>query len=269
MSSSAELVELRKRAEKLAISNDFGEAAIEINTKIIEIDKSRSIDAHNRLARCYLTKGNIVDAYKVYRQVLDLDPLNRIALNELKRIENNTLIKRIENAARKQQEKILKEKRQQQKESRIQKKKDKISAMTNYDELFQLAMTQKKRGQFDLAIAAFMRATELNPENPYVWTSLGSAYRQNDDAAEAYRAFERALELGGDEDIVFVGMAAAKHMMGNNASAIELYERVLKHNNRNIYALKGLATLYNDIGDLEKARKLFGRVHYLANEKDK
>ena len=262
ISEISELTRLRKQAESLARAGDWGEYALNINKKMLEIDRNAS-DALTRLGRCYQEDGNFIVAYEMYGRALEADPFNTVARNKLKLVEVDARKEREkqQKEALRQQKEVLK----QQKEARRQIQKNKIAAITNYDEVYQLGLAKKKRGHFDLAVAAFLRAIELFPESPYTWVSLGSAYRQNNNAAEAYRAFERALELGGDEDIVLVGMAAVKNMIGDTVTAIELYNKVLKRNHRNVYALYGLAAVYSSIRDLEKAGKLFGRIDHITN----
>jgi len=254
--SNSELAKLRKQAESLARAGNWGQVALEINKKMLEIDEHAS-DALTRLGRCHQEDGNFICAYEMYNQALVSDPSNTVARNKLKLVKED---------AKKQHEKKRQETRKQQKEARLQKQKNNISSMTNYNEIYQFGLAKKERGHFDLAIAAFLRATELNPESPYAWTSLGSAYRHNRNTAEAYRAYERALELVGDKDVVLVGMAAVMHTSGDTATAIELYNEVLKHDQNNVYALNGLAAVYSSIGDIEMAGKLFGRVYYLTDK---
>ncbi len=258
-SSNPELTKLRKEAGELAKAQNWGEKAFEINKKILEIEPHTS-DALTRLGCCYQTQGDFITARDMYRQALKSDPSNTVARSKLKGVEEY---------AREQEEKIKKEANMQRQKARREKQKNKISSITDFNEVYQLGLAKKKHFHFDLAIVAFLRTIELKPESPHAWVSLGSAYRQSGNAAEALKAFERALELGADQDFVFAGMAAAKHMTGDTASAINLYDQVLKHDNCNIYALKGRAALYNYVGDIENAKKLFGRVHYLTNKKDK
>lgn len=264
MSSNTELARLRQRAASLAREGNWGQGALEINEKILEID-GRASDARTRLGRCYQEQGNFLVAFEEYRRALEADPLNTVARNKLRLIENDARKQgeKVQEETRRQQEETRRQQKEARKQKQKQKQKNKISSIVDYDEVYQLGLDEKLRCHYDLAIVAFLRAIELRPEISKAWVSLGSAYRLNGDPAEALRACERALELGADQDIVSVVIAAAKHMIGDTASAIEIYNIVLKHDNCNIYALNGLAALYNDIGDHEKARKLFGRVHYL------
>ena len=52
MSSDSELHDLRERAKSFALAGEWGATAIEINTRMLEID-DRAADAYTRLARCF------------------------------------------------------------------------------------------------------------------------------------------------------------------------------------------------------------------------
>ena len=86
MSSDSEIHDLRQRAESLSFSGEWGEIAIELNTRMLEID-DRAADAYTRLARCFREQGRLVAAREIYTQALTFAPKNVIARNNLAKIE--------------------------------------------------------------------------------------------------------------------------------------------------------------------------------------
>jgi tetratricopeptide (TPR) repeat protein len=86
MSSDSEIRDLRQRAESLALSGEWGESAIRINTRLLKID-DRAADAYTRLARCFREQGRLEAAREMYTQVLTFDSNNVIARNNLAKIE--------------------------------------------------------------------------------------------------------------------------------------------------------------------------------------
>lgn len=74
------------RARALAIAQDFGAEALELNRQLVAADP---VDAasRTRLARCYLQAGQLDEAEAEYREVLRLDAKNRIAAGGLEAIE--------------------------------------------------------------------------------------------------------------------------------------------------------------------------------------
>src|SRR5258708_18792323 len=75
---------LHRQAIDAAIKCDW-QLALEFNLEIIKQEPT-SIECLNRLAKAYLELGNLKDAQKFYKDVLDLDPYNSIAQKNLKKI---------------------------------------------------------------------------------------------------------------------------------------------------------------------------------------
>jgi hypothetical protein len=70
------------RARALAISQDFGGEALKLNEQLVASDGS-DLASRTRLARCYREAGRFDDSEVQYREVLRLDPRNRIAAGGL------------------------------------------------------------------------------------------------------------------------------------------------------------------------------------------
>lgn len=69
---------LRKKAVDAALKQDW-DLAIEINQQILEKSPNNK-DAKNMLGRAYLKKGGYSKAKKLFKEVLEVDPINQIAL---------------------------------------------------------------------------------------------------------------------------------------------------------------------------------------------
>ena len=76
----------QERARALAIAQDFGPEALELNRQLVG---SNPLDAasRTRLGRCFLEAGKLEEAEAEYREVLRLDPKNRIAAGGIEAIE--------------------------------------------------------------------------------------------------------------------------------------------------------------------------------------
>jgi tetratricopeptide (TPR) repeat protein len=74
------------RARALAISQDFGGEALKLNEQLVASDGS-DLPSRTRLARCYRDAGRLDDSEAQYREVLRLDPRNRIAAGGLLSID--------------------------------------------------------------------------------------------------------------------------------------------------------------------------------------
>lgn len=78
---------LKDKAIQTALEGDW-EEAISANKELLE-ETPKDIDALNRLALAYTIIGKIRGAKIIYQKVLDIDPLNPIALRNLKNLKNN------------------------------------------------------------------------------------------------------------------------------------------------------------------------------------
>jgi hypothetical protein len=74
------------RARALALSQDFGGEALKLNEQLVASDGS-DLASRTRLARCYREIGRFDDSEAQYREVLRLDPRNRIAAGGLVSID--------------------------------------------------------------------------------------------------------------------------------------------------------------------------------------
>jgi tetratricopeptide (TPR) repeat protein len=76
---------LKQKAIQTALMGDWDEA-ISLNKKILS-ETPEDIDSLNRLALAYTITGKIRNAKTTYKKVFDLDPLNTIAIKNLKRLK--------------------------------------------------------------------------------------------------------------------------------------------------------------------------------------
>lgn len=79
------LAELSKLAIRSAFNQNWQEA-VEINSQIITQDEN-NLDAHLRLGLAYLQLKEYSKAKKAYTKVLELDPINKIALDKMKLVK--------------------------------------------------------------------------------------------------------------------------------------------------------------------------------------
>jgi tetratricopeptide (TPR) repeat protein len=76
---------LKNQAIQTALKGNW-EEAIALNKSLV-LENPKDIDALNRLALAYSIIGKAKEAKSTYSKVIDLDPLNAIALRNLKRIK--------------------------------------------------------------------------------------------------------------------------------------------------------------------------------------
>ena len=244
-----QLADLRKQAEALALAGEWGERAIEINTRMLELD-DRAADAYTRLGRCFREQGRLEAAREMYLQVLEFDPQNKIATNSLRRIEADLQRRAADERARRRAEEI-----------------QTALAAAGYNELMAVGVSARKRRQYDLAIAAFTRAVELRPASVYAWNALGATYRHSGKLARAQESYRRALALG-ENPVSLVGLGAVERDLRNYDEAVRIYDTVLLDNPDDAFALNGIGGVYADMGKLREAEDCFKRALELADGRE-
>ena len=78
---------LASEARRLRAQENWGEEAIDANTRILSLDPVNLV-ALNRRARCYRERMDLVAAEKDYRRALELGPENRAIEKALREIED-------------------------------------------------------------------------------------------------------------------------------------------------------------------------------------
>lgn len=94
MSDTPSSTSLQKKAIDAALNCEW-QQALELNLEIIK-QEPNSVECLNRLAKAYFELGNLKEAQKFYKEVMELDPYNSIAQKNLKKIalfkENGTAV---------------------------------------------------------------------------------------------------------------------------------------------------------------------------------
>lgn len=82
------MMSLKLQAIQTALTGDW-KNAISLNKKLLD-ENPQNIDTLNRLALAYAISGKAKDAKDTYQKVLDIDPLNPIALKNAKKLKERT-----------------------------------------------------------------------------------------------------------------------------------------------------------------------------------
>lgn len=120
---------------------------------------------------------------------------------------------------------------------------------------FNLGNSLVHLGRKEVALTAYIRATELMPGFTKAWMLLGDIYYLGGDIGEAIVAYQRALELGEDSDHLHFALAEA-YLKGRDFTlAQKHFERALYLNPDRMDAWYGLAEVYEKLEDYELALK--------------
>jgi|GEM_PF-5674025 len=116
-----------------------------------------------------------------------------------------------------------------------------------------------QRHEFPLAAKLLLLAAQLEPNNPYMLTSVGALFRRCEHLDEARTTLEHALDLGAGAP-ASTSLAAVERDTGNYDVAISLYEQLLKDDQDNGFVLNGLGGVYHDLRRYTQAEEYFGRA---------
>ncbi len=114
--------------------------------------------------------------------------------------------------------------------------------------------------RFTAASTAFLRAAEINPNDPDYWFNGALALKQSGEFTLALAAYEKAHALQpGDPDILY-NIGCCHQAAGDRAEAAAAYEKVVAISDSHSSALSNLAYCTHLQGDYERAAVLYRRL---------
>ena len=114
------------------------------------------------------------------------------------------------------------------------------------------------------AIAAFARATQLDPRYARAWNNLGNALREAGRHAEAETAFARATQADPGYVLAWANLGIARRDLGADEQAAAALERAIALDAKHALALTALAGLRRGQGRLDDAAQLYERTLAVA-----
>ncbi len=193
-----------------ALLDDYADA-IQWLEKAVVLDKKNK-DAWYYLGRAYYTKARLSEARKAFQTVLDLDPSNAKAENNLGLIletegqpavameaYRKAIVWQEQNSQPSEQPYVnlgnLLMEQGQIKEAIEPLEKAVALAPNNAFCHMTLGVYYRKAGQMESAQRELMRATQLEPDNAVAHYQLGRVYKEINDVDRAKAEFERTAEL--------------------------------------------------------------------------
>jgi cytochrome c-type biogenesis protein CcmH/NrfG len=87
--------------------------------------------------------------------------------------------------------------------------------------------------QPSLAIDAYKKSLQLDPERPDLWTDIGVMYRRNGNPQQAVASFDRALSIDARHEIsLFNKGVVMMHDLSNPDGALQSWEKLIQINPR-------------------------------------
>lgn len=87
--------------------------------------------------------------------------------------------------------------------------------------------------QLSLAIDAYKKSLQLDPERPDVWTDIGVMYRRNGNPQQAVASFDRALSIDARYEIALFNKGVVlMHDLSDPDGALQAWEKLVQVNPR-------------------------------------
>ena len=112
-------------------------------------------------------------------------------------------------------------------------------------ELTDLAVTQRKDGQIEQALASALAATKANPDSANAWWQVALSRLALGDGRNAIPALERTVELSPHFGPGWIELGNALLKTGDAKAALEALERALEEEPNSVDAMRALADIYS------------------------
>ena len=126
-----------------------------------------------------------------------------------------------------------------------------------------LGAANKGLGRLNEAVAAFQKATQLNPSNPDGHNNLGTALQDQGKLAEAIEAYQEALSLKPDYAEAYNNMGNTLKEQNELEESIEAYKKALSLKPDYAEAYNNMSNTLKDQGKLEEAIEVYKKALYL------
>lgn len=127
-----------------------------------------------------------------------------------------------------------------------------------------LGIVQMARKDYVAAEAAFIKQTQINPNNAMGYAQLSVARERQGNTAGAVAAYELGLGALKDDISLQIGLAGLYERQSNFDAAMGIYEKVLTKQADNLIAVNNLAALLvdhrTDAQSLARAKELVGKL---------
>jgi thioredoxin-like negative regulator of GroEL len=128
---------------------------------------------------------------------------------------------------------------------------------------FSLGIAYGNSGQTAQAIEAYQQALRIDPEDAKAWYGLGITYGESGQTAQAIEAFQQVLRIDPEHANVWYGLGITYGESGQTAQAIEAYRQALRINPEHANAWYGLGVAYRIDGQINKLTEVYRRLKVL------
>src|SRR4030042_3096426 len=221
------------------------------------------------LGNLYEIQKDTVNALKIYKNILLLEPLNEDVLNRLYRLYRSTgqleemasfyevLLQKQENPQMRlmlAETYYLQEKRTEAKIALQPIVTDETYRLAAYELLGRIAFEEEN---YPEAEKYFSFLTEENPDNRFAWLFLAVMHNRQNNYQSSLKVLERALTLHTDDPDLLSIYGSALSQVGRDQEAISPLEKALKIDSTNISTISSIAAVYDKLKMWDKSDSLY------------
>ncbi len=130
-------------------------------------------------------------------------------------------------------------------------------------ELFTLAVSHQKKGEFIIARDQFKELARRFPVDHEVHNNLGFVYMKLGDSDAAMNEYRKAILIKPNYYKARNNLGVALHKEGNLQEAIDEFNIILEANPKDVQCITTLGEISKELGNPETARKLFKEALFI------
>jgi len=136
-----------------------------------------------------------------------------------------------------------------------------IAISGNEPQLYtKLAGAYSELGEYDKALAAYAKVTELRPTDAFIYISMGSIYENKGDYKSALDSYNKAMALFPEYKFNYLNIANAQYQLKDYKTAADTYNKFLNTYSQHKEARENLASSYLLTGNSKQAVEEYDKL---------
>ena len=220
-----------------------------------------SVEQSLQKAKVFVKKGNLLEAKKLYRQVLQIFPENIRAQQELANLSKMSFKVSEQNPPEEIIQQLVKLLNRNQFSTVFKQAKSILEQYPNTFFLWNIVgISAAQTNMLDEAIDAFDNAILLEPNYAETYNNMGNVLRDKKMLEESIKVYKKAISLRPDYADAYSNMCITLKDQGKLDDAIEACKKAILHKPDNELAYNNLGNILKDQIKLEEAIQAYKKA---------